>query len=373
LLSIAHITSDIDGRTNSGTARVSRELIIQLSNINYIHQTLIHYNDSDDLIYSLPNTTDLIIPTLPIPFGKKRSIRFIYFFIKRRFERKEKCFDVLHWHSNRILPLFFLPKAKKIIVTLHDAGQRIIPNVNNFSTRFFYWNAKLFQKKIHQIIAVSQNAKKELVNMGKFEESRISVIYNGTFFANIKPEPNHLKLEKNKFIVCVSRWQPHKNVEVLINAVINLQEFFRHNKMKVVLVGKPVNNYDLPFKLILKNNILDIIEILQDLSDNELAWLYENAIFNIAPSLHEGFGLSVLEGMSRGCPAIVDSNTATREILGPCGYHVDMRNSAELSKELQLRLQNLGELMPLRVASSKRAELFTWENAAKKLINIYRN
>ena len=52
MLTVAHMTSVVDGRRNSGTARVARELITQLSSDAQVHQYLIHFDRSDDPIYS---------------------------------------------------------------------------------------------------------------------------------------------------------------------------------------------------------------------------------------------------------------------------------------------------------------------------------
>ena len=144
-----------------------------------------------------------------------------------------------------------------------------------------------------------------------------------------------------------------------------------HTDIKLVLVGKPVDNHDAPIKKIHQYGLISKIVILKDLSDSELSWLYDNGIISVFPSIHEGFGLAVLESLSRGCPAIVDSNTATCEVVGDAGFCVDMKNSTELSATLQMTLTDHNQLRLLRGKSKNRADFFSWDKSVSALLNIY--
>lgn len=368
---IAHITSDIDGRRNSGTARVAAELIVELSRNIEVHQTFIHFSTSHEDIYKLSNTNEIIVPLGKNWLGKRRSISFIRFFIKKQNRKEYGKFDVVHWHSSRLLPLFFLIPAKKIVITLHDAGHRLLPETNTFATRIHYWNLRIFLYKIDKVIAVSRMAMGQINRYGHIPLRKLEFIYNGSNFGNLNPVRISNFVEPERFIICVSRWQKHKNVESLILAISLLKDYFRQTNTKLILVGKPVNNYNLPEKLISEYHLEDLVISLSNLSDENLAFLYERALLNVNPSLHEGFGLSVLEGMSRGCPSIVHQSTATSEISGESGIHVDMRNSQIIALAIKQALNNPDSLKKLKTLSKQRASQFTWENAARKLMKIY--
>jgi glycosyltransferase involved in cell wall biosynthesis len=370
-MKIAHITSDIDGRRNSGTARVAAELIVELSRRVEVHQTFIHFSPSHEDIYKLSNTNEIIIPLGKNWLSKRRSISFIKFFMNNQNRKKYGNFDVVHWHSSRLLPLFFLIPAKKVIVTLHDAGHRLLPETNTFATRIHYWNLRFFLYKIDKVIAVSRMAMVQINRYGHIPLKKLAFIYNGSNFGNMNPVGISDFVEPERFIICISRWQKHKNVESLIVAISFLKEYFRQTDTKLILVGKPVNNYNLPEKLISKYQLEDLVIILSNLSDENLAFLYDRALLNVNPSLHEGFGLSVLEGMSRGCPSIVHKSTATSEVCGESGIHVEMKDSQILAEAIMQALNNADSLKKLKTLSKQRAAQFTWENAACKLMKIY--
>ena len=371
MLRVAHLTADVDGRTNSGTARVAREMIFELSKYSHVFQTFVHFQTGGEKIYDLPKTNEIVIPLGSNWLTKRRSISFIRWVIKYRFTERSEHFDVVHWHSSRLFPLFFLFPSKKTIVTLHDVGQRILPGVNTFATKFHYWNLRLFQTKVHRIIAVSKTAMKDMEIVGKIRKDKLEYIYNGTNFGSLKAEPIPNFTTPSKYVVCVSRWQPHKNVHTIIRAVHEMKYFLKSSGITFVLVGKPVGNFDLPSRLIANFKLEPHVMVLSDLSDENIAHLYDHALLNIFPSIHEGFGLSVLEGMTRGCVPMVHKDTSTSEIAGESGIHLDMNNLACFVSTFQDAIQNPDRWEFKKSKAVSLSRDYRWEVSAKKLIQIY--
>jgi glycosyltransferase involved in cell wall biosynthesis len=368
---IAHLTADIDGRSNSGTARVARELISELSQYPDIFQSFVHFQKGGEEIYNLPRSNEIVIPLGSNWLSKRRSISFLRWVLANRFSENRLSFDIVHWHSSRLYPFFFLFPGKKTVITLHDVGQRILPNVNTFATRIHYWNARLFQSKIHRIIAGSETAMKDLEVIGRFRKSKLDFVYYGTNFGNLAGEPIPGVALPNKFVVCVSRWQPHKNVAILVQAVNEMRLFLEEEEVSLILVGKPVGEYNLPGRLITNYELNSRIIVLSDLTDQNMAFLYDRALLNIFPSIHEGFGLSVLEGMTRGCVPLVHSQTSTSEIAGNAGLTADMNNLESVVNEFRKVLSNPSLWEFKKELAIKLSSYYTWPQAATKLRNIY--
>ena len=371
MLKVAHVTMDIDGRTNSGTARVATEIIYELSKYQDISQTFVHFQKSGEKIYELPNTHEIVIPIGSNWFTKRRSISFIRWALKYKVSKESKVFDVVHWHSSRLLPFFFLFPSNKTVITLHDVGQRILPGVNTLATRLHYWNTRLFQFKIHRIIAVSKTAMKDMEIIGKFSKSKLSYVYNGTNFEHLKAKAIPNFALPPKYVVCVSRWQPHKNVHTMVRAIHEMESFLINEGIYFILVGKPVRNYDLPRKLISEFNLESRILVLSDLTDENIAFLYDNAMLNIFPSIHEGFGLSVLEGMARGCVPMVHQHASTSEIAGDSGIHLDMKDLSCFVSAFHNAIKNPEAWNFKKEKALIFSRQFTWETSVKKLIQIY--
>ena len=369
MLTVAHITDVVDGRSNSGTARVASELISQISSSTEILQILIHFEKNENMIYKLPNTQEILIPLIKFPIAK-HFFSFVLYWIKFRIYNKSIRFDAVHWHSSRVYPLFFLVPAKKIFITLHDVNSRIIRNSNTIWTHIFYWNLRIFQFKVEAIFGDSRDACKKMVSVGKFKDNKVKCLYIASNFESISAiKPKKFEQEKG-FFLCVSRWQPYKNVATLIEAYSQAVNILPEIP-KLILVGKPVSRYDLPRQLVNTLGMSDRVTIFEDLTDQELAYLYDSASINIVPSLHEGFGLSVLEGLKRSCPSIDHKFTSTSEISGNAGIHIDMSSINELKLAMISIIEDPGSIGNLKDNCKSRSSKFTWVQSSQILSMFY--
>ena len=368
-LRIAHLTDVIDGRSNSGTARVAKEIIDELGTNIQIHQTFIHFDNSQDSIYSLPNSQDVLIPFWK--FGvANHFFSFLIFWVRNLFTKEIKEFDVVHWHSSRVYPFYYLIPSKKHIISLYDATNRIVKEVNTIWTRIFFWNLRISVSRLNYIIGTSVISCKNLSRFGKFPKNKIKCIYLASNFDNLMATmPNGFSSHDDYFL-CVSRWQPYKNVAKLVHAyhLANRQD---SRLPKLILEGKPVASYEEPLRLIKEYRLEHKIQVLSDLSDNELAYLYDHALINISPSLHEGFGLPVLEGLKRQCPSLDHVYTSTSEVSGAAGFHIDMNSLLEIKGALLKISRERGLLDELRLNATKRAREFTWKQTVDRLLEIY--
>jgi glycosyltransferase involved in cell wall biosynthesis len=367
-LDIAHFTFDIDNRSNSGTARVAREVILSLSSKSQISQTLIHFQDSADDIYRLPRTCELRFKKFALPFASG-FFSFLILCLNLRWHGIR--FDIAHWHSSRVYPFFFFFPAMKHVVTLHDVNQMLIPDADTLSSITFRRSLRLFQHKMDLIIGVSDHASRNIVRFGGFAQRKVKTLYWGSRFDELVPEkPLGLNVGSG-FLLVVSRWQPYKNVHSTVRAYFDLLQQ-GHEVPVLVLVGKPVNGFDLPLSITPSfNTNSNQLVVLKDLKDAELAFLYDNCLVNIVPSLFEGFGLSVLEAMKRRKFSLCHLDTATREIAGESGMAIDMSDCASIQKAI---LQIVGDstlIESLNASAEQRAQEFTWEATSSKLIKMY--
>jgi len=93
---------------------------------------------------------------------------------------------------------------------------------------------------------------------------------------------------------------------------------------KLVLVGqkgpaKDLDDYQTLKILVRQLNLDEHVLFTGYASANQLKWFYENAWAYAFPSVHEGFGIPILEAFSYGLPVILSENEATNEIAGTGG------------------------------------------------------
>lgn len=108
------------------------------------------------------------------------------------------------------------------------------------------------------------------------------------------------------------------------------------------------------------------------LSDDELRSEYDAALGLVFCSLYEGFGLPVLEAMSRGCPVITSRGTATEEVAGGAALLVDPVQTGEIEAAMARLVDDTGLRRSLAERGRKRVHDFSWTRCAEDTIDALR-
>jgi glycosyltransferase involved in cell wall biosynthesis len=111
------------------------------------------------------------------------------------------------------------------------------------------------------------------------------------------------------------------------------------------------------------------VRVLGFVDEATKAALYEGADVVCYPSLREGFGLPVLEGMAHGAPVVTSRGTATAEVGGEAVVLVDPLDPADIARGMTEALDRRAELAR---AGPARAACFTWAAAADAVVAAYR-
>lgn len=112
--------------------------------------------------------------------------------------------------------------------------------------------------------------------------------------------PRVLRASKRPFVLYVSTIERRKNHEMLYRTWVRLRERGVPTP-KLIFVGMQgwgVDDFLTDIRL--DPRVDGDIELLHHVSDRELGWLYERALFTVYPSLYEGWGLPVTESLARG-------------------------------------------------------------------------
>jgi Glycosyl transferases group 1 len=101
-----------------------------------------------------------------------------------------------------------------------------------------------------------------------------------------------------------------------------------------------------------------------------LAGLFRRATAYVMPSLHEPLGIVHVEASNAGIASIGTSNGGASTCIGDAGYVVDPTNSREIC-EAMLALCDPQVAQELGARARERAELFTWDKVAERLIRAF--
>ncbi|MDO5525463.1 MAG: glycosyltransferase family 4 protein [Prevotella sp.] len=112
-------------------------------------------------------------------------------------------------------------------------------------------------------------------------------------------------------------------------------------------------------------------------SFEKLQELYKHADVFLFPTLGEGFGLVLLEALSKGIPVIASTNCAGPDLIedGKNGFIINPGHVNEIVEKLNFLLNNPDELEIMSNYAARSISNYTWENYENKLcqclINIY--
>ena len=108
----------------------------------------------------------------------------------------------------------------------------------------------------------------------------------------------------------------------------------------------------------------DELVLTDYLPDGELVTLYAVAKLFVYPSLHEGFGLPLLEAMACGAPVIGSDCTSIPEVIGRNDALFDPYDVASITSKLRQALTEPHYLESLRQHSTHQVTKFSWQRSA---------
>ena len=281
----------------------------------------------------------------------------------------------LYWdpRGGRGAPTPLLRKTKKpVVATFHGAAHIALPLWECFDLKpGVLWAGhrdrkqtiagwQMLRNNISAIIAVSKYAKKEVEDFFGFPSSKIYSIYHGVNHNVFQPskEPQH----NTPYILHISSYQPKKNINRIVKAYNRLSV---PDKPRLVMLIPQYPKRPTP------RSKVEVITREKDHSQIKL--LYQNAICFLFPSLHETFGMPILEAMASGCPTITSNLTACPEAAGDAAILVNPRSTKEISEALEKVIQNNYLRDAMRRHGLQRAKLFSWHQTAQQHLDLFQS
>ncbi|MER3463438.1 MAG: glycosyltransferase family 1 protein [Chitinophagaceae bacterium] len=234
--------------------------------------------------------------------------------------------DLYHGLSHEI-PLGIQKTGIRSVVTMHDLISERYPE------QFSSIDVSLYRKKYlnacehaTRIIAISQQTKRDLIDLYKIDEDKIDVCYqscNPVFAQKIDEESKEVIRKKydlpNEFFLSVGSIIERKN---LLNIVKALQ--LLDSNIPLVVIGEGgaykekvkayITQHSLQSKIIFLSEQGAVKEDKSFQSPQTFAAIYQMAIAMIYPSFFEGFGIPVLEALWSKLPVITSNVSCLPEI-----------------------------------------------------------
>jgi glycosyltransferase involved in cell wall biosynthesis len=269
-------------------------------------------------------------------------------------------------------PTFYMKGLKnvrkaRIVITAYDMIHELYPD--QFRDSEAVIKAKKRALNIADvIIAISENTKKDLIELYDLPESKIKVVY----LANSLRKSNFQTMDeltmkyglKSPYILYVGDRSGYKNFNILFDSYL---DYFSDKFDLVCLGGGKFQNDEL--KTI--NNLKSKRRVMQlSAPDELLPSLYKHALCLVYPSLYEGFGIPLLEAMSIGCPVIASNTSSIPEIAGNAGILFDPHSKDELINAIEL-LGTESKRNKLIKLGFEREKEFSWDKMTNETLSIY--
>jgi len=259
--------------------------------------------------------------------------------------------------------------SKPIVATLHGTALFTLPiKENRFKmsdTLYMMQNRKRFKREwrktqdhYEKIITVSEYAKSEIIENLSINPERIVPIHHA-FDRDLFYPKN--KKGSDKFFLHVSVYQPKKNIDRIINAYDLLESSSEIPRLVLVAPNYPKT---------IKNNKITLINYT--ITRKRVAEYMQNAFAFIMPSLHESFGLPILEAMACGVPVITSNVTGCPEIAGGAALLVNPRDPKEIATAIRELSNNEIFRNGLVQKGLKRAREFSWGKSAKRHLEVFK-
>lgn len=267
-------------------------------------------------------------------------------------------------------------------VTLYD----LIPLLNketyltNARVRDWYYRKLQVLKNAELLLSISEHSRREALAALQLPEDRvvnISSAVDPVFRPRILSFEETARLRNRygfskPFLMYTGGVDHRKNIEGLIEAFAALPREIKTQYQLAIVCSVDDDNRRRLESLASKFGLgkTDVV-FTGYVPEDDLVALYNTCALFVFPSLHEGFGLPVLEAMSCGA-AVIGSNTSSiPEVLGREDALFNPRDISAIAHKIHSVLINEDFKASLQRHGRQQAKQFSWDASAQRALDAF--
>lgn len=258
----------------------------------------------------------------------------------------------------------------RVVATVHDVFPMTRPDESTArGAALMADGLRWIRDTAEAVMVPTERVREDCIEVG-FEPERITVVrWGAPAPAPTSPDDAGIVADlgiNTDYVLFVGTVEPRKNLPTLIEAMMQLDR----PEVTLVVAGAAGWGPDLAGVVA---GLPSPVRSLGHVSDSELAALRRRASLVCVPSLAEGFGLPVIEAMASGVPTITSADTACSEVGGDATMAVPALDPAAWASAIRSLLDDPSLASRLGSLGRERAREFTWEEAARRTVEVYRS
>jgi glycosyltransferase involved in cell wall biosynthesis len=287
--------------------------------------------------------------------------------------------DLLHCTNNTAPSKIKTP----LIVTIHDVitlEKHMVKHgswYERYENLYAQWNMPRIAKTADVIITVSNYERQRLIDRLHISPEKVKTVYHA-YSPHFTAERDIEKMTAfrmkyqlpENFILAFGNTSPEKNLVTTLRA---LHELYKNNQLHCKLVLPDISRALLNKMLSLEgmSHMQQYFHPIPYIPNKELPSLYKLSAVFLYPTLHESFGVPILEAMACGTPVITSNRPGNVEIAGQQALLVNPADPMELAYCIHNVLTKPQLLQKAIDHGLKNATRFTWQETARQILGIY--
>lgn len=354
-------------------------LSIVNSLVNAGHRvTVACYFEYDDTMVNRYRSVDadvwLLSPDGKRPIGSLRTILFLYKGLKRVI--KEVRPDVVHvqYMAPGAIPIVLLRMlgCRTIIATAHTSGDIYSP-----------FGLKLIDFLTHHVLSafqcITRRAEQSFFGSSQMYSPGMRLTRRGNHFTIYNNLPPYIAIADTPrsasemiTIGVVSRLEPIKGMDLVIPAFARIHATNPDTRLLVVGDGSQRALMDQQVK---DAGLDEVVEFVGRQTQERLQGYYDRIDILLMPSRSEGFGLTAIEGMARGCVIVAGNTGGLPEVVedGVVGLLHEPESVDSLTEKTMQLVNDREMLERMQKNTIEHVVRFSFTRYSELINNMYLN